>query len=140
MFAWLGAGEFFESIPGEKITEANATIDFFNSQNHLFDAASVVPYSFEEGSMAWNHPDRYGISTIVGSKHDLFHDMDYTTKSGLSKDVIPEMLAERLIPSRYEPLLGTAASLLYLSRYGYSEFMNMILRVRKEGSPLHSQW
>jgi anaerobic magnesium-protoporphyrin IX monomethyl ester cyclase len=130
----------FVGFPGERMAEANATIEFFNSQNHLFDAASIVPYSFEEGSIAWNHPDRYGISPIAGGKHDLFHDMAYATRCGVSRGSVRRLLAKKLIRSRYEPLLGTAASLLYVSKHGYSSFMNMILRVRKKGSPLHPQW
>jgi len=130
----------FVGFPGERMAEARATIDFFNSQNHLFDAASIVPYSFEEGSMAWNHPDRYGISPIAGSKHDLFHDRAYVTRSGVSRESVLRLLGKQPIRSRYEPVLGTAASLLYLSKYGYSSFMNMILKVRKKGSPLHPQW
>ena len=130
----------FVGFPGESTTEAKATIDFFNRRNHLFDAASIVPYSFEEGSLAWHHPDRYRVTPIAGSKHDLFNDRAYTTPNGLSRAQVNRLLAEGLIPSRYEPLLGTAASLLYLSRHGYSAYMKMIARARQEGSPLHPQW
>ena len=130
----------FIGFPGETTEEAKATIDFINSQNHLFDAASIVPYSFEEGSMAWNNPDQYGISPSTGSKHDLFHDRAYTTRSGMTQESVIRILTEQLIPARYEPVLGTAASLLYISKYGYSAFMNMILSVRKKGSSLHSHW
>ena len=130
----------FVGFPGERKAEARATIDFFNTQNHLFDAGSVVPFSFEEGSIAWNHPDRYGISPTAGSKHDLFHDRGYSTRNGVSPESVPRLLAKELIRSRCEPVLGNAASLLYLSRYGYSSFMKMILKARKKGSPLHPQW
>jgi hypothetical protein len=130
----------FVGFPGETEAEACATIDFFNNNNHLFDAASVVPYSFEEGSPAWLHPERFGISPIIGSRHDLFHDRQYTANGGIARAGVERLLAERSIPSRYEPVLGTAPSLLYLSKYGYSRFMEMILTARKCGTPLHTTW
>jgi radical SAM superfamily enzyme YgiQ (UPF0313 family) len=130
----------FVGFPGETESEASATIDFFNNHNHLFDAASVVPYSFEDGSPAWLQPERYGISPIDGSTQDLFHDRQYRANGGIGRSGVERLLAERLIPSRYEPVLGTAPSLLYLSKYGYSRFMEMILTARECGTPLHPTW
>jgi hypothetical protein len=130
----------FIGFPGETEAEACETIDFFNNNNHLFDAASVVPYSFEDGSPAWLDPERYGISPVMSSTHDLFHDRQYTANGGISRAGVERLLAERLIPSRYEPVLGTAPSLLYLSRHGYSRFMEMVQRARECGTALHPTW
>jgi anaerobic magnesium-protoporphyrin IX monomethyl ester cyclase len=130
----------FIGFPGERQSEADATIDFFNRNNHLFDAASLVPFSLEEGSRAWNHPERYGIDIVRGSPHDLFHDLSYTTRSGISKDKVLRSLSAKPIRSRFEPVLGTAPSLLYLSRYGYAGYRKLVRSVRKEGSFLHPAW
>lgn len=130
----------FIGFPGERPAEAEATLRFFNTQSHLFDAASLVPYSFEEGSRAWNDPNRYGIAPVASSPHDLFHDRTYRIKSGISRETAVRLMDETLIRSNYEPLLGTAASLLYLSKQGYASFMKMILNARRTGSILHPQW
>jgi len=88
---------FFFGFPGEKLTEAQETVDFIYAHQDSVHSASPGAFLLERYAPVERQPADYGVTRVgVPSGRDLPIYFDYEVRAGLS-EAQANMMAERLI-------------------------------------------